>query len=126
MLARIISAATLGVDAFLVEVEVDLSNGLPCMNVVGLPDGAVRESRERVTAAIHNSGFDIPPRKVTINLAPADVKKDGSAFDLPIAVGLLAVTSITGAPEATCMVGELGLDGDVRPVRGALAIALRC
>ena len=126
MLARITSAATLGVDAFLVDVEVDLSNGLPCMNVVGLPDGAVRESRERVTAAIQNTGLEIPPRKVTINLAPADVKKDGSAFDLPISIGLLAANSVLQAPEATCIIGELGLDGDVRPVRGVLAIALRC
>ena len=126
MLARVTSGAVLGVDAFLVDVEVDIASGLPCMNVVGLPDGAVRESRERVTAAIQNSGFEVPPRRITINLAPADVKKDGSAFDLPIAVGVLTATGTVPQLPGTCLVGELGLDGDLRPVRGVLSIALRC
>src|SRR5690606_19879814 len=114
--------------AYLVRVEVDIANGLPTMNVVGLAESAVREGRERVTAALQNSGFVVPPRRITINLAPADVRKDGSAFDLPIALGLLAATDIVPAERlAGCgFVGELGLDGEIRPVRGVLPIALRC
>src|SRR5687768_14563498 len=128
MLARITSGAVLGVDAFLVQVEVDIANGLPCMNVVGLPEGAVREGRERVTAALHNAGFEIPPRRITINLAPADISKSGSAFDLPIAIGILIATKEVPfhAATSTCLLGELGLDGELRPVRGALSVALRC
>lgn len=128
MLAQVTSGAVHGVDAYTVRVEVDLASGLPSISVVGLPEGAVREGRERVTAAIHNSGFELPPKRVTINLAPADIRKEGSAFDLPIAVGLLvgtgviAKSSITG----TCFVGELGLDGELRPVRGVLPMALHC
>src|SRR6185503_15313449 len=94
MLSQITSSAILGVDAYLVRVEVDLARGLPAMNVVGLPEIAVREGRERVSAAMHNSGFDIPPKRITINLAPADVRKEGSAFDLPIALGVLANTDV--------------------------------
>ncbi len=128
MLARITSGAILGVDAFLVHVEIDIASGLPCMNVVGLPEGAVREGRERVTAALHNAGFEIPPRRITINLAPADIKKDGSAFDLPIAIGILVATGELNlhAASSACLLGELGLDGELRPVRGALSVALRC
>ena len=128
MLARITSGAVLGVDAFLVQVEVDIASGLPCMNVVGLPEGAVREGRERVTAALHNAGFEIPPRRITINLAPADISKSGSAFDLPIAIGILTATQEVPIHGATsiCLLGELGLDGELRPVRGALSVALRC
>lgn len=127
MLARISSGAVIGVDAMRVEVEVDVANGLPCIHVVGLPEGAVREGRERVTAALNNSGFAVPPRRITVNLAPADVRKDGSAFDLAIAIGILAATGVV-APEAAarfCFLGELGLDGDLRPVRGVLPIVLR-
>src|SRR5688572_1530110 len=90
MLAQVTSGAVLGVDAYLVRVEVDLAPGLPCMNVVGLPENAVREGRERVTAALGNAGFRIPPRRITVNLAPADIRKEGSAFDLPLALGILA------------------------------------
>lgn len=127
MLAHVTSAAVLGVDAYLVRVEVDLASGLPCMNVVGLPESAVREGRERVTAALHNNGFVVPPRRITINLAPADVRKDGSAFDLPIALGLLAGSGIIpDGPGDVCLAGELGLDGELRPVRGALSMALHC
>lgn len=128
MLAQVVSAAVLGVDAYLVRVEVDLANGLPSITVVGLPEGAVREGRERVTAAIKNSGFEVPPNRITINLAPADIRKEGSAFDLPIALGLLGGTGTVPAErfEDTCFVGELGLDGELRPVRGALPLALRC
>ena len=127
MLARILSGAVQGVDAFLVDVEVDISSGLPAMNVVGLPEGAVREGRERVTAAIHNAYLTIPPRKVTINLAPADVPKNGSAFDLPIAIGILTASGeVPELQKPTCLLGELGLDGEIRPVRGVLSVALRC
>src|SRR5690606_34519540 len=128
MLAQVRSGAVLGVEAYAVSVEVDLASGLPQMQVVGLPQGAVREGRERVTAALKNSGFVLPPRKITINLAPADVPKAGSAFDLPIAIGLLATGGVF-APERVrgmCFVGELGLDGELRPVRGVLPVALNC
>jgi magnesium chelatase family protein len=126
MLATIRSGAVLGVDGFPVRVEVDLARGLPAITVVGLPQGAVREGRDRVTAALANSGFEIPPRRITINLAPADIPKSGSAFDLPIALGILAATGRVPQPEGVCCVGELGLDGTVRPVHGALAVALHC
>jgi magnesium chelatase family protein len=127
MLARIRSGAVIGVDAIHVDVEIDVANGLPCINVVGLPEGAVREGRERVTAALNNSGHSVPPRRITVNLAPADVRKDGSAFDLPIAVGILAATGVVEAEQAArfCLLGELGLDGDVRSVRGVLPVVLR-
>lgn len=127
MLARVLSSTIVGVDALSVQVEVDQKKGLPSIHVVGLPEGAVREGRERVLSALHNSGYELPPRKITINLAPADIPKHGSAFDLPIAVGLLAgneelpVESLN----STCMIGELGLEGDLRPVRGVLPIVLR-
>ena len=94
MLARVLSAAVLGVDAFEVQIEVDISNGLPCVMVVGLPDAAVQESRERVRAAIKNAGLPFPASRIVINLAPADVRKEGPAFDLPIAVALLAAQGI--------------------------------
>src|SRR3972149_3017728 len=125
MLARIRSAAVLGIDAYLVDVEADIANGLPTFATVGLPHGAVKEGRERVGAAIANSAFEFPLKRITVNLAPADVRKDGSAFDLPIAMGILAATGqLGGAPEGYVIVGELGLEGGVRPVRGALSIAL--
>jgi len=128
MLSTVTSAAILGVDAYLVRVEVDLASGLPCMHVVGLPESAVREGRERVTAALANNGYAVPPRRITVNLAPADVRKDGSAFDLPIALGLLAGAGALDRDrlDGTCYLGELGLDGRLRPMRGALSIALRC
>jgi magnesium chelatase family protein len=128
MLAQITSGAVLGVDAYLVRVEVDLGRGLPCMNVVGLAESAVREGRERVTAALANAGFRLPPHRITVNLAPADIPKSGSAFDLPLALGLLAAAGAVdaGALSGVCVVGELGLDGSVRPVRGMLSIAARC
>lgn len=127
MLAHVLSSTVIGIDALIVDVEVDLAKGLPSITVVGLPEGAVREGRERVLAALANSGFDLPPRRITINLAPADVRKEGSAFDLPIAIGLLAASELvaTGLLDTSCFVGELGLDGDVRPVRGVLPIVLR-
>jgi magnesium chelatase family protein len=128
MLATMTSGAVLGVDAYRVRVEVDLARGLPSMSIVGLPQGAVREARERVTAALANAGFALLPRRVTINLAPADIPKTGSAFDLPIALGLLAAGGQLWTPEHedVCCVGELGLDARIRPVHGALAVALMC
>jgi magnesium chelatase family protein len=126
MLSRIRSAAVLGIDAFPVEVEVDISNGLPSFSTVGLPNGAVKEGRERVSAALANAGFQFPLRRITVNLAPADIRKDGSALDLPIALGLLVASG--QLPEAnlnrTMVLGEVGLEGDLRPIRGALSIAL--
>lgn len=127
MLANVTSAALLGVDAYLVQVEVDAANGLPCFNIVGLPDAAVKESRDRVKTAVLNSGLDFPSnRRLTANLAPADVRKEGPSFDLPLALGVLAVLGHF-EPEALngCVVaGELSLDGHLRPVRGALSMAL--
>jgi magnesium chelatase family protein len=126
MLARLRSAAVLGIEAYLVDVEVDLSNGLPSFATVGLPQGAVKEGRERVTAALVNSGFEFPLRRITVNLAPADVRKEGSAFDLAIALGVLAASGQlpAAALERQLFLGELGLQGDLRPVRGALSMAL--
>ena len=126
MLARVRSAAVLGIDAYLVEVEADLTNGLPSFSTVGLPQGAVKEGRERVCAAMVNAGFNYPLKRITINLAPADVRKDGSAFDLPIAIALLMASSQLGAEgvDHLLLLGELGLEGDLRPVRGALSMTL--
>lgn len=125
MYSRLRSASTLGVGAFIIEIETHLENALPSVTVVGLPDSAVKESRERVSAAIKNSGFLFPNKRVTVNLAPADIKKEGSAFDLPIALGILAGMGILGeAPsESIIFLGELALDGSLRPVRGVLSIA---
>lgn len=128
MLARVRSAALLGIDSAPVDVEVDVSLGLPCFQVVGLPHGAVREGRDRVLAALTHVGCRIPPRRIVVNLAPADLPKEGSSFDLPIALGLLVGAELL-APAAlsdTLFVGEVGLDGSVRPVRGALSVALAC
>lgn len=126
MLAKIFSAAVLGVDAFLVEVEVDLAQALPSFEVVGLPDAAVREAKERVRAAIKNSEGQVPRGRITVNLAPADWRKEGSGFDLPIALGLL-VADEQLAPEVvdgSIFVGELSLDGGVRPIPGVLPMAI--
>lgn len=126
MLSRILSGAVLGLDAYPVEVEVDISMGLPSFSIVGLPDAAVKESRERVQAALKNSGIATPVKRITVNLAPADIKKEGSAFDLPTAVGILVADGIVpeAAAEGYMMVGELALDGRVKPVRGALSLAM--
>lgn len=128
LLAQVISAALQGVESYLVHVEVNLGSGLPSFAVVGLAEGAVREGRERVWAAIQNSGYSIPPRKITVNLAPADIRKEGSAFDLPLALGLLAGAGEIPQEglEGVAVVGELGLDGTLRPVRGALSVAEAC
>lgn len=127
MLAKILSMAVLGIDAFPVEIEADLSEMLPGLTIVGLPDGAVKESRERVMSAIKNCGFEFPIRKITINMAPADMKKEGSAYDLPIAIGLLMASSQVENVQLDDFVilGELSLDGSVRPVKGVLAMAIK-
>ena len=126
MLARVRSAAVLGIDAYLVDVETDIANGLPTFATVGLPQGAVKEGRERVYAALANTGYTFPLKRITVNLAPADIRKDGSAFDLPIAVGILAATEQISAERLgrVTVLGELGLEGAIRPVRGALPVAL--
>ena len=125
MLAAIRSASIVGIDAFDVCVEVDVASGLPHWTLVGLPAGEVKESRERVTAALSNSGFPVPPRRVTVSLSPGDTRKAGTGFDLPIAVGLLvALGEIPiDAVNELVFLGELGLDGAIRGVRGALSVA---
>jgi magnesium chelatase family protein len=126
MLVKIASAAVLGLEAYQIEVEVDSSRGLPGQSIVGLPDAAVRESRDRVRAAIENSGFEFPAGYFTINLAPADTKKEGPLYDLPIALGMLSVSEQlkTEKLNGQVILGELSLDGSVRPVNGVLAICL--
>lgn len=128
MLARVFSASVAGVQAYLVEVEVDLALGTRLFTTVGLPDGAVKESKDRVQAAIRNSGFRFPLRKITVNLAPADIKKEGAAFDLPIAIGILAaIGEVPQLPlDDYLLLGELSLDGSLRPVKGVISIALDC
>jgi len=140
MLGKVLSCAVYGLEAFLVSVEADLASGLPFFAVVGLPDAAVKESKDRVRAALKNSGFSFPVKKITINLAPADLKKEGSAFDLPMAMAILAAEGVV--PEAASsepsggssgpgslslqdvlIIGELSLDGTIRGVRGALPMA---
>src|SRR6476661_4598880 len=125
VLAAVRSAALIGIDAFDVIVEVDAAAGLPQWTIVGLAASAVKESRERVGAALVNSGFDVPPRRITVNLAPADIRKEGTAFDLPIALGILVATGQLEAESLAdrLFVGELGLDGGLRTVRGALSVA---
>ncbi len=127
MLSKVISSAVLGIDAYPVEVEVDIaSRGLPFFSTVGLPDAAVKESKERVRAALKNTGFDFPLKQVVVNLAPADIKKEGSAFDLPIAIGMLIAEGILTQDmvDGYVIVGELSLDGRLKPVRGALSMAV--
>ena len=126
MLAKVLSSALLGIDAILVDVEVDIAQGLPQFATVGLPDGAVKESKDRVKSALKNSGYDFPNRKITVNLAPADVKKEGAAFDLPISIGILAATGVvkTERVKEYLLLGELSLDGGVKPIRGCLSVAV--
>jgi magnesium chelatase family protein len=126
MLARVRSFTLLGIEAIPLTVECDLAMGLPGIHTVGLPDAAVRESADRVRAALRNSGFAVPPRRITISLAPADLRKEGAALDLPIALGILAADGKVPATRLPRILvgGELGLDGAVRPIRGALPAAL--
>ncbi len=126
MLAKVLSSAVIGIDAYLVEVEVDITQGLPSFTTVGLPETSVKESRERVKAAIKNSGYTFPDDRITVNLAPADIKKEGTGFDLPMALGILAATSVI--PQSIVskylILGELSLDGRIKTVKGSLSMAL--
>lgn len=126
MFSLLRSAGTLGVDAFLIDVETHVDSQIYAFNIVGLPDNAVKESRDRIWAAIKNSGLSLPSKRYTVNLAPADVRKEGSAFDLPIALGLLSATEQIpdGALQETMVLGELALDGTLRPARGVLPITI--
>src|SRR3989339_635072 len=125
----IYSSAHIGLDSIRVSVEADISAGLPKFTIVGLPDTAISESRERVRAAIKNSGFSFPRTRVTVNLAPADIKKQGPCYDLPMAVSLLLAVGVLPKQEIlknSAFVGELALDGSVRPIDGVLLAATMC
>ena len=127
MLSKILSASVIGIDAHPVDVEVDIaSRGLPHFSMVGLPDAAVKESRDRVRAALKNIGFNFPLKQITVNLAPADLKKEGSSFDLPIAIGIIAAEGVVemSSVQGYLFTGELSLDGKIKPVRGALSMAI--
>ncbi len=126
MLSKVKSMSLLGVEGYLVDVEVDVSGGMPSWDVVGLPDTAVKESKQRVRAALKNIGVDLPSRKITINLAPADTKKEGSCFDLPIAVGILRDLNIisNNLLEEYVFIGELSLDGKINRVNGILPMCI--
>lgn len=128
MLSKILSATLIGIDAHTVEVEVDITaKGLPHFSTVGLPDASVKESKDRVRAALKNTGFNFPLKQITVNLAPADIKKEGSAFDLPIAIGIMVAEGVieADAVKGYLVSGELSLDGRIKPVRGALSMALK-
>ncbi|MCP4746992.1 MAG: YifB family Mg chelatase-like AAA ATPase [Desulfobacteraceae bacterium] len=126
MLAKALSSAVIGIDAYQVEVEIDITKGLPAFTIVGLPETAVKESKERVKAAIKNSGYVFPDDRITVNLAPAHIRKEGTGFDLPIALGILAATETfpQNRLEEIMVSGELGLDGRIKPVLGSLSMAL--
>jgi magnesium chelatase family protein len=127
MHTTIASATTIGIDAFLVEVEVDLSFGLLQFHIVGLPDAAIKESKQRIVTALKNCGIKLPERKITVNLAPADLKKEGTLFDLPITIGILQAAQLLGADQQfvkeSLFIGELSLDGSIKSVKGVLSIA---
>jgi len=126
VLAKVLSSAVIGIDAYLVEVEVDITSGLPTFTTVGLPETSVKESKERVKSAINNSGYTFPDDRITVNLAPASIKKEGTGFDLPIALGILAATRIIPQEIISryLVLGELSLDGRIKPVNGSLPMAL--
>ena len=126
MISKVLSSAVLGIDAYLVGVEVEISPGLPAFSTVGLPDGAVKESKDRVKSAIKNGGYSFPERRITVNLAPADIKKEGSSYDLPIAIGILSAIGVVKKDRLSdyAILGELSLDCRVRPIRGALPTAI--
>ena len=126
MLAKVKSMSLHGLEGYLVDVQVDVSAGIPCFDIVGLPDISIKESRERVRTAIKNSGFNIYSRKILVNLAPATKKKEGSIFDLPIAIGVLIANEIIKYNISNIVfIGELSLDGSVNKVNGVLSISLR-
>jgi len=119
LLAKIDSCSVEGIDGFIVEVEVDISYGLPVFNIVGLPEISVRESKDRVKTAIKNSGYTFPMERIVVNLAPADVKKEGTGFDLPVAIGILAASEVIPSEKVNAYLisGELSLDGKIKPVK---------
>ncbi len=127
MIVKVMSSTIIGIDSYPVEVEIDISPGLPQFSTVGLPDVVVRESKDRIKAAIKNSGYRFPPTHVTVNLAPADIKKEGTGFDLPIAVGLLAAEGLVEPKLCRnyLLIGELSLDGAVKGIYGALSAAFQ-
>ena len=122
MLAKVLSASFIGVEGYIIEVEVDISNGLPIFNIVGLGDMAISESKERVKASIKNSGYDFSPKRVVVNLSPAHIRKEGSSFDLPIALGILMAFGMVSMEKAKdyVVLGELGLGGDINRVTGII------
>lgn len=126
MLSKVTACGLSGIDGYPVSVETDISNGIPAFDIVGLGDAAVKEAKERVRAAIRNSGFEFPSKRITVNLAPADLKKEGTAYDLPIAAGILSATGIinNGCLDGCMLCGELSLDGNLRPVYGVLSKAI--
>ncbi|MCK5012699.1 MAG: hypothetical protein KAS66_02680, partial [Candidatus Omnitrophica bacterium] len=126
MLSKTYSYGIAGLDAYPVTIEIDVARGLPATIIVGLPDNAVRESKERVRSAIKNSGYRFGPKRITINLSPADVKKEGPSFDLAIALGILAATGQIDSSKLSqfAFLGELSLDGHIQPVSGTLCAAL--
>ena len=125
MVEKVHSMGLYGLDAFVVEVETDLSRGLPAFEMVGLPDAAVREARDRVRAALKNVGFQFPVSRITVNLAPADKRKEGTLYDLPILISLLRASGqLDAGLEDSVFLGELSLSGEVRPIRGALPMAI--
>ena len=128
MLAKVLSAGLWGVEAHIIEVEVDIGGGLPQFSIVGLPDATVRESRDRVRAALKNTGFQFPPKKITVNLAPAGLKKEGAGLELGIAIAMLVAEGILlqEAVEGFVFVGELSLNGQIKPINGALSIGMTC
>ncbi|WP_455378446.1 YifB family Mg chelatase-like AAA ATPase [Petrachloros mirabilis] len=128
MLAKVLSVALVGLDAHLIDVEVDIAGGLPQFSVVGLPDATVRESRDRVRSALKNTGFHFPAKKITVNLAPANIKKEGAGLDLAIAIGILMAEEVVPAQslDRRVLIGELSLDGRIKPITGALSIGIAC
>ena len=129
MLSCVKSVAVYGIEAFMLEIEVNVTYGqLPSTVIIGLPDIAVKESRDRVRASIKNSGYKFPVKHITVNLAPADIKKEGPVFELPIAIGFLLGTSQIKAKELShyAIIGELALNGNLRPIKGALSVAMKC
>ena len=125
MVSKIYSAGTDGISGYPVEAEIDVSQGLPSFDIVGLPDAAVKESKERVRSAVKNCGYEVPARRITVNLAPADKRKEGAVFDLPILIGLLQASGqLLADLTHTAFIGELSLSGDIRPIYGVLPIVI--
>ena len=126
MISKVLTGATVGINGYIIEVEVDTRSTIPEIVIVGLPDKVVSEAKERIRSAIKNTGYMIPNKKVVINMAPAEIRKEGSAFDLPLAIGVLAATELLfiGRDEGVCLLGQLSLDGTLRPVNGVLPIAI--